>query len=148
MQSSRRLKIGHALLWTILLLAPAARLLATDDEGAWGEYRGTCPSVTVSFRMDADGVSSIKLDGTRYGKAELGEYGRFGSLGLYMFSVQDGPSTKVVDFVILFDEDETVKAVSGFYSAWASQRREGSKAADSKLGTACTLTMVFAPAKR
>ncbi len=146
MGSSRPSKKSSLALSVFLFFVLSGALRASDDELAWGDYKGSCSGVTVAFKMDQNGVSSIILNGTRYAKAELGEYGRFGATGLYEFSVKASTSTKTVQFLILFDEKDAPRGVTGFYSEAILQRKNGGK--EPKLVAACTLAMTHSPMKQ
>ena len=125
-----------------LLAAPPA---ATSDEMAWGNYAGTCKSTMVSFRLDADGVSSVVLDGVHYPRTELREYGRMGSAGLYEFSAGGPLLIRNVKFLVLFDETEAPRGVTGFYFELA--RRPDNLSDEPVMTDACTLMMTHVPGK-
>ncbi len=123
-----------------LFFALIPRISASDDEKAWGQFRGSCPLATLSFKLDEAGVSSIVVNGSRYKAAEVGEYGRFGSTGLYDFSVTDAGTTRTVQFLILFDQEGTPRGVTGFYSESVLQPKGTGK--EPRLKSACTLQLV------
>lgn len=138
-------KIRRFAWMAIASLLLAAPLAATSDEMAWGNYTGTCKSTMVSFRMDADGVSSIVLNGVHYPKTDLAEYGRMGSAGLYEFSAGGPPLKRNVKFLVLFDETEAPRGVTGFYFEWA--RRPDKSGDELTMSAACTLKMTHPPGK-
>jgi len=88
---------------------------ATSDDKVLGEYRGSCAGTILRFKLEEEGVSGIRINGKAYSKAELGEHGRFGWVGLYEFGVDDAAATRGVELMILFDQKENIARVSAIY---------------------------------
>jgi hypothetical protein len=95
--------------------ASMTAVAATSDDKIFGEYRASCPGTFLRFKIGEEGVSNIRLNGKPYSKAETGEHGRFGWVGLYEFGIDDAVASRGVELMILFDQKENIAKVTAIY---------------------------------
>lgn len=96
----------------LLLLQSAA--LATNIETTWGHYRGTCPGHEISFTMNMEGISHMRVDGTEYADVTFMEDGMLATT--YSFRIWKRPERWQIQFFVPYRFDGPAQDVAGFYS--------------------------------
>ena len=137
-------KISSTLRTALALIFSVVGCFATDDEAANGDYSCVCQGLSASFRIDRAGLSKIRLNGKSYPDAELGTRGRFGYSSLYEFEVLEGSTTRSIQFLVLFDQDDQFKSVIGYYIETGVK---GGPANDPRIQKNCKLTIRRTPLK-
>lgn len=90
---------------------------ATSDETAMGRYSYRSQAFSVDFVFDLDGVKNVRINGRSYpGIFQTSESGRHDGTAVYTAVIEDKRNrSKNLQLVILFDSDDAVRAVAGFY---------------------------------
>ncbi len=96
-------------------------LRATDDAAILGGYSFSCSGVAGSFNLTEDGVRSIQLNGKVYADTDLGNKGRFGYTGVYEIELETAPNTRTIQLFVLFDEDDRIQGLTGYYMRSAAR---------------------------
>ncbi len=136
---SLRVSITKIALFIVIITLTVELCHASTDELAWGRYKGVCTSTEVSFNWDENDISRVVIDGIKYGAADLQTFGIFESTGLYGFNISSRGVERNVRFLVLFDEEDRPKGVTGFYfeSVNEPQGRSGSVA---RVRKSCVMT--------
>lgn len=133
-------KVRLRLACLIVLVLPFAAA-ATDDSLAEGKYIGSCSQAEtrLSFQFDGEGISKIRINGKQFGEAQVGNRGRFGASSLYDFTVVEGQMSATVQFLVLFDEKDRPRQVTGFFTRW-NLVPQGS-GIEGQMTNSCTLSL-------
>ena len=87
-------------------LAFATVLLATITSSATNDETA----------CDLDGIRNVLLNGKRYpGVFQISQSGRHEGSAIYSFAIQEGRRVHNIQLIVLFDDDDAVRAVTGFY---------------------------------
>lgn len=109
--------LRRALLTLFVVVVIAAACPASNDETAMGVYSYSGKSLRLSLLFDLDGAKNVVINGRSYaGIFPVSESGRHDGISTYSLSVQDKTTSRTIQLTVLFDDDDAVKAVVGFYS--------------------------------
>jgi hypothetical protein len=99
----------------VALFCSFMALGATDDAAILGAYSFSCSGIAGSFKLTEDGVRKTQLNGKVYADTDLGNKGRFGYTGIYEIELETVPNNRTIQLFVLFDEDDRIQDVTGFY---------------------------------
>jgi hypothetical protein len=107
----------------LMLLLPG-RVSATDDENAYGTYRGAANGVTLSFKYTNKGIEDIRVNGIPVkGTVEMSDIPPSDPVRHYDFEFRTKNSKAKVWFSVLLDDAENVTSATALYAEISTSQR-------------------------
>jgi hypothetical protein len=105
------------LLTVLVAVTISAPCWASNDETALGVYSYSSSSLRLHLILDLDGARNVVINGRSYtGTFPVSQSGRHDGIATYSFSVGGKRISSNIQLTILFDDDDAVKGIAGFYS--------------------------------